>query len=311
MNTFAPEEAGMNLVKISDDTKNAVFGPTYSVMPRGFQMVKIALNKDAGLAWSTSRLLTISPDGTELAYVTGNDKQRNIMTRRAGTGGAATQRTSRFTNSLSWGSDDNLYFSDVLDSQSKLCVIDAHKGTLMRQLTSGSYDSDPVLSADGTKLFFTRSESGQSIWSYDINTGELTNCTRGYNPAIIGDAKDEFVCVRNSGDGNSEIWRVNYVTGQETLILSDKERSYSNPCVSPDGKWLLVVGNSKSSINKTKNLDIFAIHLDGSNFIQLTYHPAIDACPQWSKDGRSIYFLSTRANKEQKYNIWRMSFNLN
>ena len=43
----------------------------------------------------------------------------------------------------------------------------------------------------------------------------------------------------------------------------------------------------------------------------ITYHPAIDICPVWSKDGKSIFFISSRANKDQYYNVWKMNFNLN
>ena len=98
--------------------------------------------------------------------------------------------------------------------------------------------------------------------------------------------------------------------GKETLIISDKKRGFTNPVLSPDGKWILCQGNSKSSITKAVNLDIFAIKTDGSQFIQLTYHPADDCCPVWSPDGKYIYFISTRANKEKAYNIWKMKFTL-
>ena len=40
-----------------------------------------------------------------------------------------------------------------------------------------------------------------------------------------------------------------------------------------------------------------------------TYHAADDLSPVWSKDGRYIYFVSQRGNKEAKANIWRMTFN--
>lgn len=314
MAAFAPEENGLNIVKITDESKIPVYGPTMgnSFLGNLFATSLRGGNKKNGVSWSTSRLLSISPDGTELAYLTGNDKTRNIMIRRAGTGGTATQRTTRLTSDLEWGADDNLYFSDISNDQSKMCVMNAKKGTLMRQLTSNNFDYEPVLAPNRKKIFFTRNEgrNGPSIWSYDLTNGELTNCARGFHPAVIGDSNDEFICVRNNDNGNSEIWRVNFINGQETLILTDENRGYTHPTVSPDGEWLLVVGNTRSNINKTKNLDIFAVKLDGSNLIQLTYHPATDVCPQWSKDGKSIYFLSTRANKDDKFNIWRMNFNL-
>lgn len=309
---YSPEENGLNVVKITDESKIPVYGPTVSEgkLRNMFTTSLRGGNNKNGMNWSTSRLLSISPDGTELAYLTGNDKTRNIMIRRAGTGGTATQRTTRQTSDLAWGVDDKLYFSDISSDQSKMCVMDAHKGTLMRQLTSNNFDYEPALSPNGEKVYFTRTEgrNGPSVWSYDLKTGELTNCARGFQPTPIND--EEFLCVRNSENGNSEIWRINIANGQETLILSDENRGYTHPAISPDGEWILVVGNSKSNINKTKNLDIYAVKTDGSNLIQLTYHPATDVCPQWSKDGKSIYFLSTRANKDDKFNVWRMNFNL-
>ena len=190
-------------------------------------------------------------------------------------------------------------------------VTNAHSGSLMRQLTNNNLDSNPVVTKDGKILFFTRvDKSGPSIWSLNLEDGALTSCARGYNPSLIGDKNDSFICVRNSTAGVSEIWMVNYVEGKETLILSDKDRGFSNPTVSPDGEWILCQGNSKSSITKKNNLDLFAVKLDGTNFLQLTYHPADDCCPEWSADGEYIYFISSRANKNDYFNVWRMKFNL-
>lgn len=315
MATFAPEESGLNVVKITDESKNTVLGASVN---SGFSLGSLfpnrllGGNKKNGITWNTIRALSISPNGDELAYMTRSNKQQNIMVRKAVTGGVATQRTFRNVGDFSWGEDDNLYFIDINDTQNKICVINAHSGSLMRQLTSNNKDFDPVLSSDGEKVFFTRFESqgGPAIWSYSLSTGELTNCARGFHPAPIPNVDNEFICVRNSDKGSSEIWRVNYINGQETLLLSDNERGYTHPTVSPDGKWLLVCGNSVSSINKSKNLDIFAIMLDGSNLIQLTYHPGQDVCPQWSADGKSVYFLSDRATEDQSYNVWKMNFRL-
>ena len=135
-------------------------------------------------------------------------------------------------------------------------------------------------------------------------------CARGFSPCIIEDNNDAFYCVRNSSEGRSEIWYVDFVKGKESLILSDQNRSFTNPCLSPDGEWIVCTGNSQSSISKKQNLDIFVVRTDGTQLTQLTYHPAFDMCPVWSADGRSIYFVSSRANEEQKYNVWRMNFDL-
>lgn len=313
MPVSTPEEAGLNLRKITDDTKASVVGIMMlggSANSPSFAMM--GTNKEHGVHWGAHRTLSVSPDGEELAYLTRVKDKDNIMVRSTSGSNAMTQRTSRNVGDFCWGVDDNLYFVDVHDNQSNLCSVDAHAGTFMRQITSNNYDYQPVLSPDGKKLFFTRYEknSGPSVWSYELENGQLTSCAPGFQPTGISEDGNEFYCVRNSDKGFSEIWKVNYVTGRETCILADQDRSYTHPALSPDGEWLLVTGNTKSSINKKKNLDIFALKLDGSNmFLQLTYHPGNDTNPQWSADGNTIFFISDRANKDERFNVWRMNFN--
>lgn len=308
---LAPEESGLNVIKITDETKNTVLGVVLSnghAYNAPFSLT--GTNKQNNVRWTTARALAVSPSGDEIAYMTRIKGQQNIMVRSTTGSNAATQRTFRNIGDFSWGVDDNLYFIDITDNQNKLCAIDAHAGTFMRQLTNNNMDFDPVLSPDGKKVFFTRYErnSGPSIWSYNLENGQLTNCAPGFHPTGISEDGNEFICVRNSDAGNSEIWKVNYVSGRETIILSDKDRSYTHPAISPDGEWMLVTGNSKSSINKEKNLDIFAVKTDGTSFVQLTYHPGNDCIPQWSADGESIYFISDRANKNKSFNVWKMNF---
>lgn len=308
------EESGLNLQKITDETNNTVLSNgVVSGQASNPVFFLGGTNKENGVRWGVVRTLAISPDGEELAYMTKVKNKSNINVRSTGGSNATTQRTSRNVGSFCWGVDNNLYFGDLTDEEiSSLCSVDAHAGTFMRQLTHSNYDTHPMLSPDGKKLFFTRydSKSGPTVWNYDMSNGRLTSCAAGYQPAGISPNGDEFICVRNSDKGNSEIWQVNYVSGREVKILGDNNRSYTHPAVSPDGQWLLVTGNSKSTINKEKNLDIFALKLDGSNtFLQLTYHPGNDTNPQWSADGRTIYFISDRANKDRYFNVWRMNFN--
>lgn len=308
----APEEQGLNIQKITDESSNSVFGHATFTKSSDFTLIRFGGCKDAKFFWGTGRLLSVSPDGTELAYLNSSNKQSSIMVRKTTSVGTATQRTFRDVRDFSWGNDDNLYFSDESDlTNCQIGTTNAHSGSIIRQLTSNNNDSNPVISEDGKLLLFTRVDrTGPTIWSLNLEDNALTSCARGYNPCFIGKSKDEFLCVRNSTAGVSEIWRVNYVKGQETLLLSDKNRGFSNPSISPDGQWVLVEGNSKSVQGKKQNLDIFAIKLDGSNFTQITYHAAQDCCPVWSKDGKYIYFLSTRGNKNEAYNVWRMRFAL-
>lgn len=313
MESYSPEESGLNLMKITDENQSTIAGlGTSPITGQAAANSSLGICTAENISWATDRVLDISPDGSELAYQSLNDGQWNIMVRKTGPQGSATQRTFRNVGDFSWGIDGNLYFGDTSDGKrSQISATDAHIGSIMRQLTSNNIDCNPILSKDGTNVFFTRiDKSGAYIWSYNLKNGALTSCCRGFNPCPTGEGQDEFICVRNSSSGTSELWRVNFEKGIETLILSDKTRGFTNPRLSPDGNWILCQGNSISSISKKPNLDIFVIKTDGTGFIQLTYHPSDDCCPVWSPDGKYIYFVSSRANENDAFNIWRMRFDL-
>lgn len=314
MDTYAPEEGALNLVKVTDEANNSVIaGGSFKASPyANYTLNAQGICGTAGFGWNTHSLLAISPDGSQLAYCTRMNGQDNVMVRSSGAQGMATQRTFRNVHSFSWGEDGKIYFSDINGSNNYICSINAQQGSLMDQLTNGSVnDLNPVVSADGKTVYFTRlSSTGPSIWSLNRQNGTLTSCSRGYSPCLIKDNPNAYYCVRNSTARRSEIWYVDYVKGQESLILSDQLRSFTNPKLSPDGQWIVCVGNSVSNISHENNLDIFVVKTDGSRLTQLTFHPANDTSPVWAADGRSIYFISSRANKTQSYNVWRMNFNL-
>lgn len=316
LETFSPEESSLNMIKITDESNNSVAaGTSARTNPYDFNNL---VNTPRGISrkhlffWNTHNVLALSPDGQKLAYCTTSNRQDNIMVRNTGAQGTSTQRTFRNVHSFSWGNDGKLYFSDINGNRYYICSVNAEAGSMMDQLTNGNVnDVSPVLSSDGKTIFFTRSSNGApSIWSLNRENGTLTSCANGFSPCLIPDNNEAFYCVRNTSNGRSEIWFVNFVKGQESLVLSDEDRSFTNPQLSPDGQWLVCVGNSLSNITKKQNLDIYAVRTDGSRLTQLTFHPATDTCPVWSKDGKSIYFVSSRANKNNAFNVWKMNFNL-
>lgn len=310
---YAPEESGLNVMKLTDESSVKILGPAVynsAAVTPNFAQRTLAGSKKARILWATIKCLDVSPDGQEIAYIAEVNKQSNVMIKKSTLQGASTQRTFRNVGDFSWGYDGNLYYADATNvNYSQIASTNSHIGSLIKQLTSNNEDHNPVLSSDGSLLFFTRVDSsGPSIWSLDMRTGALTSCARGYNPEPVPGDNTKFLCVRNSAAGSSEIWIVDYMRGQETLIASDSERSFSNPTMSPDRQWILCQANAVSNISKKPNIDIFAVKADGTQTIQLTYHPGSDCCPVWAPDGKHVYFLSTRGNKNNMYNVWRMNF---
>lgn len=307
LETTTPEEHGIAPVKITDESQNSVVANLSNLSVISLNGSGYGGYRDKGFFWNTGKRVAVSPDGTELAYISNVNDSRNVMVKKSTAGGPSTQRTFRRAQNVFWGNDNRLYFNDNTSTTSTLGSVDSKQGSLVKQLTSNNNDWGPSLSADGKVLYFTRFDSsGPYIWSLNTATGELTSCTRGFGPIVDGDDSNKIYCVRNSTKGNSEIWHIDLAKGDEMLVLSDTKRGFTDPAVSPDGKWLLVVGNALSSITKRQNTDIFAVRTDGSQLTQITYHPETDCSPAWSPDGKYIYFLSSRGNKDRKFNIWRI-----
>ncbi len=292
------EESGNNFTQITTDND-------YVCMPQVKRTAK-------GLNWLSNRILDISIDGRQLAYLSFRNNTTNIFIKDIGKQGASVQRTNRQAVLDFSYSPDGKYicFSETNGKLNQLFQTSSTSGYVCRQITGGNKDYSPIYSNNMKNIFFARLENnGTSIWSYDINSNFLSSYTKGMNPYP---SKDEniILCTRINADGRGEIWRVNYQTGIEECIVSDPNRSFTTPSLSPDNRWVLFVGSSVLMNGKQQyfNTDLFACHVDGTHLVQLTYHAADDLSPVWSKDGQSIYFVSQRGSATGTANVWKMDF---
>lgn len=292
------EESGINFTKITTDND-------YVCMPE-------VRRTGSGINWLSNRILDISVDGSQLAYLSFRSNTTNIFIKEIDKQGASVQRTNRqAVLDFSYSPDGkNICFSEANGKMNQIFQTSATNGFVCRQITSGNKDYSPVYSTDMKVIFFARMENnGTSIWSYDINSNFLSSYTKGMNPCPIKD-ESTILCTRVNAEGRGEIWRVNYKTGIEECIVSDPTRSFTTPSLSPDNNWILFVGSNilMNGNQKYYNTDLFACHVDGTNMVQLTYHAADDLSPVWSKDGKYIYFISQRGSAAGTANVWRMDF---
>jgi dipeptidyl aminopeptidase/acylaminoacyl peptidase len=87
------------------------------------------------------------------------------------------------------------------------------------------------------------------------------------------------------------------------LVTMDR---ISDQTVSPDGKWIaFTLRKTDLEANKGRT-DLWLIGIDGKNLKQLTTDPASDSAPKWSKDGKTIYFISSRSGSSQ---VWKLTLN--
>lgn len=302
---YVGQESGCELQKISKESD-------YVCLPA------VKRNRK-GVQWLTNRILATSPDGKEIAYLSLRNNTTNIFIKDADKQGASRQRTNRQSViDFSYSPDGKeICFAEARGKMNQLYVTDAHNGYVCRQITSGFQDYSPIYSDDKKDIYFTRMESmGGSVWSYNLDHNFLSSYTSGMNPYPANNNKEIYV-ARVNVDGKGEIWKIVFSTGVEECILSDPERSFFSPVLSPDGSRLLLVGSSKivnSNMDKSFeywNTDIYSCNTDGTDLLQHTYHAADDLSPVWSADGKYIYFISQRGNADGLANIWRMTYSNN
>ena len=295
------EEAGTDFTKITS-------AGDYVALPQ----VKRGAS---GLSWLTNRIIDISPDGNTLAFVSARNNTTNIFLTDINRQSGTVQRTKRAAVlDFSFSPDGkNIVFSEIQGNDILIFATDAKDGYICRQITSANKDVSPVYSKRNDRIFFCRMEyRGTSVWGYNLKNHSLSSYFAGMNPHPIPD-DDVMIIAKTNAQGRSEIWRVNTATGVEECIISSLEHSFTSPTLSPDGKWLLFVGDGQRIMPNGRrffNTDLFAARSDGSALTQLTYHAADDLSPVWSRDGRYIYFVSQRGDTDGTANIWRMSFNL-
>jgi len=80
----------------------------------------------------------------------------------------------------------------------------------------------------------------------------------------------------------------------------------SDPQASPDGKMIVFVLRITDLEANKGRTDLWLVNADGTGLRRLTSHAASDNSPRWSRDGESVYFLSTRSESSQ---VWRIAVN--
>jgi dipeptidyl aminopeptidase/acylaminoacyl peptidase len=96
------------------------------------------------------------------------------------------------------------------------------------------------------------------------------------------------------------------VAGAKGLTVDDllKFQRVSDPVVSPDSRWVaFVVRDTDYNANRGRT-DLWLASSDGQTVRRLTSHPENDSEPQWTRDGKWIYFVSSRSGSSQ---VWRIS----
>ncbi|MDQ5981005.1 MAG: TolB protein [Verrucomicrobiota bacterium] len=192
-------------------------------------------------------------------------------------------------------------------------ILNVHTGKLEIVHSSPVQFEAPNWKPDGRTLIVNVSGQGPDrgqLKTFDLVTkqvGDLSTGTIGRNNndhVLTFDGKQLGVSIHTPGEdnGRSVIYKLPS-TGGEPVRVTPKSPSYFHGW-SPDGKWLVYTGGRKHSPDqKSDKYDIYRISADGGEEVRLTSEGPLSDGPEYTPDGRWIYYNSTRSGLMQ---IWRM-----
>src|SRR5574344_422846 len=102
------------------------------------------------VSWLTNKILSISPDGNTLAYLSVRNDVSDIFLKDINNQGSSVQRTNRgcvFDFSFSPDGKE-IVFSEKRDKDCQIFSTDASKGYVCRQITNSNQDYSPIYSKD-------------------------------------------------------------------------------------------------------------------------------------------------------------------
>jgi Tol biopolymer transport system component len=286
---------------------------THQELPTGSSLIYL-LSLDSGRKTQLTRTPVkdfdewspgFSPDGTELAFVRGDDGKADIYiasldrgTERRLTIGAAA------TAGLDWVPDgQSLVFSALSAGRAGLYSLwkVSTSGGEPQPLAVGELGARPTLSRSGSRLAYVRANFSTQIYRVPGPAGDAGNVEqliastgRNYRPSYSPDGTQ--ISFMSSRSGNLEVW-VCDSEGRNCRQLTFLQRAWSGmQRWSPDGRRIAFM-----SINGD-NYDIYTVNSAGGVAEPFTADSSDEVLPSWSNDGRWLYFGSDRTGQLE---IWK------
>lgn len=162
-------------------------------------------------------------------------------------------------------------------------------------------DGQFLIINQGGRLYRVAVRGGQKT---PINTGIATACNNDHG--LTPDGQTIIISHNLEEPGRtgrpSNVYTLPLAGGEPTRI-TQRGPSYWHG-VSPDGKTLAFVGERPVGPDNKPDYDIYTIPIGGGpTETRITTSPGLDDGPDYSPDGRHIYFNSLRTGRMQ---IWRM-----
>lgn len=289
----------------------ALGGPARRVCPAAAALPDL-VGETEQLQWSRAPIW--SSDGTELACLIVDETGVSVEIDSLDTRNARRVRlpsSSGFGMDLSWSPNGRFFaFVDALPGPdvTRLWVVSSASGK-GAQATDGLFNErSPRWSANGEMLYYVSNRGGaMDLWQQRLaadgtRVGEPTQLTTGIGmtEAVYSPDRTKLAYTRGRIVGN--VWRLPILDERPATWADGEQITFERARVqfmemSPDGRHLLM------SSDRSGNMDIWMLPMDGGELVQLTTHPTPDWAPSWSPDGTELVFYSYRSGNRD---IWTM-----
>ncbi|MGB7202460.1 MAG: DPP IV N-terminal domain-containing protein [Pyrinomonadaceae bacterium] len=230
---------------------------------------------------------------------------------------AQTKPTPIYYFNPHWSSDGKkIVFESTKDGKSTIYTIYAD-GSNLRRLTNGGEDGQPRWSRNGKKIvFYSQRDGHMQLFVMNADGSDQRKLTNDSDLDYLPDfsPKGDYVVFqsRKERPGIAHDIYIIRSDGTNRTRLTDGKNGYTSPKWSPDGKKILleraVVTKkyyrdlSREEMGQMKNsTEIIVMDRDGTDLKNLTNNDVEDSTPQWSKNGRTIYFISKRDGSTNVY----------
>lgn len=217
-----------------------------------------------------------------------------------------------------WSPDGSkIVFESTMQGKFTIYVAQAD-GSSLTKLTNGeANDEQPRWSPDGRQIVFISNRDGHSqLYLMNADGSNQRRLTKGddldYAPAFS--PKGDWVAFMSRPEQPSVVHDIYVIRtdGTQRTRLTDQSANDMSPAWSPDGKKILFVRSAvikkyyremsaEERARMKSSQELFIMKKDGSGLKNLTNNSATERSAYWSRDGKTIYFISERDGSTQVY----------